>query len=141
MRAYKKKGTMKLLGMLGLGEKRESPPLEEWPVEVVSLNDKIFTLFIKKYPLCLVDFWAPWCGPCKTISSRIKRLSIVYRGQVAFGKLNVQQYKKIADQYHVMNIPYLVFFSYGKKIASLVGAKSMVDIKRKIDSLQKKFHS
>ncbi len=132
---------MGLLGNLGLKKKKDVPPLEEWPVDVVQLNDKIFTLFIKKYPLSLVDFWAPWCGPCKTISSRIKRLSKLYNGQVAFGKINVQENRQIADQYHVMNIPYLVFFSYGKKIASLVGAKSMMDIKRKIDSLQKKFHS
>jgi thioredoxin 1 len=132
---------MDLLDILGLREKKEFLPLEEWPVEVVQLNDNIFTLFIKKYPLSLVDFWAPWCGPCKTISSRVKRLSKIYTGQVAFGKLNVQQHKKIADEYHVTNIPYLVFFSYGKKIASIVGAKSMVDIKRKIDSLQKKFHT
>jgi thioredoxin 1 len=131
---------MDLLEMLGLREKKELPPLEEWPFEVVQLNDNIFSLFIEKFPLSLVDFWAPWCSPCNTISSRIKRLSKLYKGQVAFGKLNVQLHKKIADQYHVTNIPYLVFFSYGKKIASLVGAKSMVDIKHKIDSLQKKFH-
>lgn len=129
---------MDLLNMFGLGGKKECPPLEEWPVEVVQLNETIFFLFVKKYPLSLVDFWAPWCSPCKTISSRVKRLSKIYKGQVAFGKLNVQQHRKIADKYHITNIPYLVFFSYGKKIASLVGAKSIVDIKRKIDSLQKK---
>ena len=132
---------MDLLNIIGLRRKKESPPQGDWPVEVVQLNDNIFSLFIKKYPLSLVDFWAPWCGPCKTISSRVRRLSKLYNGQVAFGKLNVQHHKQIADQYHVTNIPYLVFFSYGKKIASLVGAKSMVDIKRKIDSLQKKFHT
>ena len=132
---------MDLLSMLGLKGKKEFPPLDEWPVDVVQLNDKIFALFIKKYPLSLVDFWAPWCGPCKTISPRVKRLSKLYKGQVAFGKLNVQEHKQIADQYNVMNIPYLVFFSYGKKIASLAGAKSMVDIKRKIDGLQKKIYS
>lgn len=132
---------MRLLDMLGVKEKRESPSLEKWPIEVVNLNDKNFAVFTEKYPLSLIDFWAPWCSHCKPISSRIKRLSKLYNGQVAFGKLNIQEHKKIADQYHVMSIPYLVFFSYGKKIASLAGAKSMVDIKHKIDNLKKKFHT
>ncbi len=130
---------MGLLDILGMRKKREPLSLEEWPTAVVQLDDKTFILFIEKYPLSLVDFWAPWCTPCKTMSSRIQRLSKLYKGKVAVGKLNIEQYRKIADQHHVMSIPYLVFFSYGKKVASLAGAKSLVDIKRKVDSLQKKF--
>ena len=130
---------MGILDIFGIKGQREPPSLEEWPTAVVQLDDKTFTLFIKKYPLCLVDFWASWCAPCKTMSSRIQRISKIYIGKVAVGKLNIEQHRKIADQYHVMSIPYLVFFSYGKKVASFAGAKSLVDIKRKVNNLQKKF--
>ena len=62
----------------------------------------------------------------------------MYQGKVAFGKINIEEHTGIADQYHIMSIPYLVFFSYGKKTAGLVGVKSIVEIKHKINSVLKK---
>ena len=132
---------MGLLDMLRIRKKRERPPREDWPDSVVPLDNGTFTLFIEKYPLSIVDFWAPWCSPCNTLSPRIKRLSKMYNGKVAFGKLNIQQHKDIADRYQILSIPYLAFFSYGKKVASLVGVKSIVDMKQKINSMLKKFES
>lgn len=111
---------------------------KEWPDYVVSLEGNNFNNFIEKFPLSLVDFWAPWCAPCRIIAPRIRRLSKIYKGKVAFGKLDTQKNQEIAKQYNIMGIPYLAFFSYGKKISSMIGVKSVGEIKNVIDDILKK---
>ena len=117
---------------------RHNPPVQDWPDYVVTLHRKNFITFIQKYPLSMVDFWAPWCDPCKTIAPRIRRLAKIYKNKVAFGRLNTQENNDIAKQYRVMGIPHLVFFRYGKKITSITGVTSVGDLKDKIDDLLKK---
>lgn len=112
--------------------------VKEWPDHVVTLEGNNFNKFIEKYPLSIVDFWAPWCAPCRIIAPRIRRLSKIYKGKVAFGKLDTQKNQDIAKQYKIMGIPHLAFFSYGKKISSMTGVKSVGDIKNVIDDLLKK---
>ena len=112
--------------------------VKEWPDHVVILEENNFNKFIEKFPLSLVDFWAPWCVPCQVIAPRIRRLSKIYKGKVAFGKLDTQKNQEIAKQYNIMGIPYLAFFSYGKKISGMVGVKSVGDIKNVIEDLLKK---
>ena len=129
---------MGLLNQFKLRKRKEPPPQQEWPDYVIPLDKENFQWFIDKYPLSIVDFWAPWCAPCKKISPRIKQLSKIYMGKVAFGKINVGTNREIANQYQIMNIPRLIFFSYGKKIASLAGVQSISDIKRKIKSILKR---
>jgi len=107
----------------------------KWPDYIVNLDGKKFEEFIQKYPLSVVDFWASWCAPCKAMTPRLRRLSNIYKGKVAFGKLNTQVNQDIAKQYKVMGIPHLVFFRHGKKIAALTGVKSVGDIKKVIEEL------
>jgi thioredoxin 1 len=83
----------------------------QWPDYVVTLETRNFDNFIQKYPLSIVDFWAPWCTPCKTMAPRLRRLSKVYKGKVAFGKLDTQKDQGIAKKYKIMGIPHLVFFN------------------------------
>ena len=122
--------------------KKESAkkPLQskEWPDHVVTLEGENFNNFIEKYPLSIVDFWAPWCAPCKTMLPRLRRLSVIYKGKVAFGRLNTQENKAISKKYKIMGIPHFKFFSYGKKVAGMTGVKSVGDIKDTIDGLLKK---
>ena len=113
------------------------PLVKEWPDYVVTLGTNNFHIFIDKYPLSIVDFWAPWCVPCKTIAPRIRRLSKIYKGKVAFGKLDTQKNQDIAKQYKIMGIPHLVFFSFGRKVSSITGVKSINDIKSVIDNILK----
>ena len=112
---------------------------DEWPDYIVTLDEKNFDDFIQKYPLSIIDFWAPWCNPCKAMMPRLRRLSKIYKGQLAFGRLDTQKNKNLANKYKIMSIPNLIFFSYGKKISSFTGLKSVGDIKDIIDDLLKKF--
>ena len=107
----------------------------EWPDYVVKLDEKNFREFIKKYPLSVVDFWAPWCSPCKAMAPRVRRLSNIYKGKVAFGKIDTQENENIAKKYKVTGIPHLAFFRYGEKISGVVGLRSVGEIKDIIEDI------
>ena len=117
---------------------QKAPSVEEWPDHVITLERKNFNEFIQKYPLSIVDFWAPWCAPCRAIAPRIRRLAKIYKGKVAFGRFNTAKNEDIAKQYRIMGIPHLGVFRYGKKVTSLTGLRSVGDIKDTIDDLLKK---
>ena len=111
-----------------------------WPDHVLNLDEKKFIKFVEKYPLSIVDFWAPWCAPCRAMAPRLRRLSRIYMGKVAFGKIDTQKNQDIAKQYKIMGIPHLMFFRYGKKITSITGVKSVGDIKNVIEDLLEKIN-
>ena len=117
--------------------KNKDTSVDDWPDHVVTLEGKQFSKFIKKYPLSLIDFWAPWCAPCKKMSPRLRQLAKSYKGKIAFGKLDTQKNQDIAKQYKIMGIPHFIIFNHGKKIASITGVKSVGDIKDTIDNLLK----
>jgi len=118
---------------------REPPAKADWPEHITTLNNKKFYKFIEKYPLSIVDFWAPWCQPCITITPKIRQLSKMYKGKVAFGKLNVDNHKEISKRFHILAIPNLIFFSYGEKITNITGVKSFNEIQNKIEDLLAQF--
>jgi thioredoxin 1 len=120
---------------------RDPPPSEDWPDHVVTLKKKNFATFIDKYPLSVIDFWAPWCGPCKKIAPRIRQLSKLYTGTVAFGKVNIDdvQNMSLAKEYKIMGIPNLMFFSYGERVTSITGVRPVNSYKDKIESILEKF--
>ena len=114
------------------------PSAVEWPDHVVILDGKKFEEFIQKYALSVIDFWAPWCGPCKAMAPRLRRLSNIYKGKLAVGKLDTQKNQDIAKQYKIMGIPHLIFFKYGKKVTSITGVRSVGYIKNVIEDLLEK---
>ena len=105
----------------------------DFPKHIEILEDKTFKEFIEKYPLCLVDFWAPWCQPCKSMNPRLRRLSKIFEGKVAFARLNTQSNRKTAEKYKVMSIPNLIIFKNGKEKANLTGLKTVGEIKKIIN--------
>jgi len=117
---------------------KKNSSVRNWPDHVITLDEKNFNEFIQKYSLSVVDFWAPWCGPCKAMLTRVRRLSVIYNGKVAFGRLNIEENKVISKRYKIMGIPHLGFFRYGKKLTSTTGLKSVKDIKDIIDGFLKK---
>ena len=83
----------------------------------------------------VVDFWAPWCGPCKMVSPIIEELAKDYEGKVAVGKLNVDENQQTAGQYGVMSIPTVMIFKGGKPVQSMVGAQGKQTYKSEIDKV------
>ena len=70
----------------------------------------------------LVDFWAPWCGPCKSIAPVLEELANEFDGKIKIVKLNVDDNPKSPADYNVKGIPNLVFFKGGKQVNQIVGA-------------------
>jgi thioredoxin 1 len=83
----------------------------------------------------LVDFWAPWCGPCHMVSPAIERLSNDYADKFRFCKVNVDEAPKTAQNYGIMSIPTLMIFRNGQKVDQIVGAVPESTIKSMIERL------
>jgi len=105
----------------------------KWPKYVEKLNKKEFYDFLEKYQICFIDFYADWCKPCKTMNPRIRRLSKIYYGKVAFGKINTQKEKDLAKKYKIMSIPTYILFKNSKEKANFSGERSIGDLKKVLD--------
>ena len=70
----------------------------------------------------LVDFWAPWCGPCRLIGPVVEEIATQYAGRLTVGKLNIDEHPTVAQHYGITSIPALVFFHDGQGIDTVVGA-------------------
>jgi len=89
---------------------------------VVHVGDKNFNEEILSADKpALVDFWAPWCGPCKAIGPLVEELAGQYRDQIKVAKVNIDDNRKTATAYGVRSIPTLILFKNGKVFDTLVG--------------------
>lgn len=119
--------------------RRDPPPASEWPRGTVELNVGAFDDFVDLYPLTAVEFWASWCAPCKTMRPIIRDMAERHRGSVAFGKVNIERHRKLAETYDVMSIPHMVFFSYGKVVGNYHGKMNRRALEGKIQSMAKRY--
>ena len=103
------------------------------PVEVSDSNFEEIVLQ-SKIPV-LVDFWAPWCAPCRMVAPVVEELAEEYDGRVSFAKVDVDQNAKTASQYGVMSIPSLIIFKDGSPASNLVGFRPKADLKRALDEV------
>ena len=81
----------------------------------------------------VVDFWAPWCGPCLMIAPTLEELAAEYEGKVKFAKLNTDENPEVATQYKIMGIPTIIFFKNGEKVDQVVGAVPKSQLQAKVD--------
>jgi len=88
----------------------------------LTLSDDTFMDAVRKYPLIVVDCWAPWCGPCKMVAPVLEELAKEYAGKVVFGKLNVDENPRVAMDFAIMAIPTMFIFKNGDPVDVIQGA-------------------
>jgi len=99
------------------------------------VNDSNFEAEVLQHPSpVLVDFWASWCAPCRTMSPIIDAVAAEYMGRVKVVKLNTDENQSTAAKYAIMSIPSLVIFKEGKEIDRLIGFISQRNLSEKIKS-------
>lgn len=103
---------------------------------LVTINEQNFDSEIVKYgqPV-LVDFWAPWCGPCLSMAPVIEQIAKEFEGRVKVGKMNVDENKELTARFGIRGIPTLLFFKDGKVVAQEVGFTTKEGLVEKINSV------
>ena len=105
---------------------------EKYNGKPIILSDATFSSEISKYPVMVVDFWAVWCGPCRTVAPIIEQLAKEYSGRVAFGKLNVDENPLTSSEFQVESIPTLLIFRDGEPVDGIIGAAPKYQIESKL---------
>ena len=82
----------------------------------------------------LVDFWAPWCGPCRMVAPIVEELADEYEGKVEFRKLNTDDNPKTAAKYGIRSIPTLLVFKAGEPVGQIIGFRPKGDMKKRLDA-------
>ena len=108
----------KIQAMLDAAKKGQAPVAKQ----PIILTDSNFSGAVSANELLVVDFWAPWCGPCRMVGPIIEALSAEYTGKASFGKMNVDENQVVPSSFGIMSIPTIIIFNHGKEVERLVGA-------------------
>ncbi|MBF0573795.1 MAG: thioredoxin [Desulfamplus sp.] len=103
---------------------------------IIEIDDDAFdSEVIKSNIPVMVDFWAPWCGPCRALAPTIEALEKSYAGKVKFVKVNVDENPQSPSKYAIQAIPTLIFFKNGKVVDQITGMVAKSKLEEAIDSI------
>lgn len=105
------------------------------PSRPVELSGDEIPRFLSQHDAVLLDFWAPWCGPCRVIGPVLEEIAREMAGQVAIGKINVDEHPAIAEQYQVQGIPTLLLAKDGEVVDRVVGAAPKAQLQARLQRL------
>ena len=124
-------------GEAALSEQAEAAEAEETreeKAEPVELSEENFDeLVLKGDKPALVDFWAPWCPPCREQGPIVHKIAQKYAGKIFVGKVNVEDNDSLAFRYGIEAIPTLILFRNGQEVSRLVGLRSEEELSKEID--------
>lgn len=101
----------------------------------LEITDSNYQALLAEGKPVVMDFWAPWCGPCKMVSPIIDELAATYEGRVIIGKCDVDENNEVAVEFGIRNIPTVLFFKEGKLVDKQVGSAPKGTYVSKIDAL------
>jgi thioredoxin 1 len=102
----------------------------------LTITDQNFSAEVleNKKPI-LVDFWAPWCGPCQMMGPIIEEVAAEIGEKASVGKLNVDENQEMAEKYGVSSIPTIIFFKDGKEVERMIGVRDKNELVKKLAEL------
>ncbi len=104
----------------------------DYPANPLQATDATFDNLVSQYPLLVVDCWAQWCGPCRTLSPVIDELASELQGKVVFAKLNVDENRMVSSRFAISSIPAMLVFKNGTLVEQIVGAVPKQNIMGKL---------
>jgi thioredoxin 1 len=104
--------------------------------KTIAVTEQTFERDVEKAPLpVLVDFWAPWCGPCRMVGPILEEIAADNDGKLVVAKVNVDENPALAQKFGIRGIPTMLFFKGGSAVGQMVGAASKEMIQEKVNSL------